>query len=125
MKFNITESEKSSILEMYGLLNESIQFGGISAYSRGGNIVFNKNGKEYTYRLEAEILGPNISISVNNLYNDGGVLKMEYSHIGGTGVSDLGQDNLNKIINQIPNDQISFTTHKGPDKGREMILTKV
>ena len=121
MKFIITESEKNTIREMYGLVTEAIQFGGVSADVSGGSIIFNKGGTKYTYKLEADTFGPNVSVYVNKIFNENGILKMEYSHIGGKGMSDLGDDNLNKIISQIPKSQITFTT----DKGQDMILNKV
>jgi hypothetical protein len=100
---------------------EGIDYKGVYADANNGNIRFNKNGKIYTYELEAEKFPTNISINVNNLINDNGVLKMEYSYVFGKGVDELGTNNLNYIVSQIPKEEIQFTNKKG----QVLILTKV
>jgi hypothetical protein len=100
---------------------EGIDYKGVYADANNGNIRFNKNGQIYTYELEAEKFPTNISINVNNLINDKGVLKMEYSYVFGKGVDELGTNNLNYIVSQIPKEEIQFTNKKG----QVLILTKV
>lgn len=104
-----------------GVVTEGIDYRGVYADVSDGNIIFIKGGNRYVYELEADIPGPNVSITVNNLFKENGKLKMSYSHIGGGGTNDLGESNLNYIISQIPKDEISFTNNEG----KTLILNKV
>ena len=112
-----TETEPSQD----GVVTEGIDYRGVYADVSDGNIVFSKGGNRYVYELEADIIGPNVSIMVNNLFKENGKLKMSYSHIGGGGTNELGESNLNYIISQIPKDEISFTNNEG----KTLILNKV
>jgi hypothetical protein len=113
----VTESSNSN----KRVVIEGIDYKGVYADANNGNIRFNKNGQIYTYELEAEKFPTNISINVNNLIKDNGILKMEYSYVFGKGVDELGTNNLNYIVSQIPKEEIQFTNKKG----QVLILTKV
>jgi len=100
---------------------EGINYKGVYAEVSNGNIVFNKGGNQYSYGLEVDITGPNVSVTVNNIFEENGVMKMSFSHAFGSGTSDLGERNLNYIISQIPKDEITFTNNEG----KTLILTKL
>jgi hypothetical protein len=112
---------ESTMGDVRPILTEGIDYKGVYADVNNGNIRFNKNGQIHTYELEAETPGPNVSVTVNNIFKENGVMKMSFSHTFGSGTSDLGESNLNNIISQIPNDEISFTNKEG----KTLILTRI
>lgn len=94
MKFNITESEKNTIREMYGLVTESVNVGGRSATINPDGTVSipDKSGKTHKVRMSLSIGG---DINVANIQPASG----GYNITGKSGMTQFVDNNkISQVI---------------------------
>lgn len=97
MKFNITESEKNTIREMYGLVTEAVNVGGRSAtINPDGTVsITDKSGRPQKIRMSINLMGKEVNINVANIQPTNG----GYNIKGQSGNTEFVDNNkINKVV---------------------------
>ena len=97
MKFIITESEKNTIREMYGLVTEAVNVGGRNAtINPDGTVsITDKGGRPQKIRMSINLMGKEVNINVANIQPTNG----GYNIKGQSGNTEFVDNNkINKVV---------------------------